>query len=334
MCGGNGGGSDWGGNGGGDGGGSGGGGDGGNGGGGGGGGGGDGGINFRPPRKKNGQSTTTDTAPVHSHRVVPRIVPFLSLLKLSPAMAYLLARTKLFEKVNIDQGGCTDFFNKFINIDDVDFWPTHRQLRPEDYGDDGEDEGDGCGDDRVDLHWVNLRTFVKNSTDWTDFEHALKESQKFGFYSYGEMCFIGFPCSPDPNDGYATNEDFQELIAIYHQDAKKTKRVKPSVDEDDADDDDKVHEGDHCFSVEDSGTVKQYTMIFSCEDSGWWHYKVIFDADGEQTDVYIENKDGITCQDDMKLFSHKDDGNKLRLGHGDHFEDENWVKLTLDKSVE
>ena len=149
------------------------------------------------------------------------------------------------------------------------------------------------------------------------------------------MCFIGFPCSPDPNDGYATNEDFQELIAIYHQDAKKTKRVKPSVDKGDADDKvDEVHKGDHCFSVEDSGTVKEYTMIFSCEDSGWWRYKVIFDADGEQTDVFIQNKDGITHQDCMKLFAHKDDGNQLRLGHGDLFEDENWVELTLDKSVE
>ena len=138
-------------------------------------------------------------------------------------MAYLLERTKLFEKVNIDNGGCTTFFNKAIFTADVDFWPTHRQVRPEDYKEDG--EGDGCGDDRVELNWVNLREFNGNSGDWIDLEYALKDIQKIGFHSYGEMCFVGFPFSPDSNDGYATNKDFQAPIAIYHQDAKKTKPV-------------------------------------------------------------------------------------------------------------
>ena len=36
----------------------------------------------------------------------------------------------------------------------------------------------------------------------------------------------------------------------------------------------------------------------------------------------------------MKLFAHTDDGNQLRLGHCDLFEDKNWVELTLDKSAE
>ena len=242
-------------------------------------------------------------------------------------MTSLLERTKLFEKVNMTNGGCTDFFNKSFIPDDVDFWPTHRQVRPEDYGDDGEDEGDGCGDDRVDLHWVNLRDFHGKSGDWKDFESALKESQKFGFHSRFEMCFIGFPCSPDPNDGYATNEDFQELIAIYHQDAKKTKRVKPSVDEGDADDG--VPEGDNCLDRDESFTVKEYTMAYGGSGgSSSWNYKVIFDADGEQTDVFISNKDGTTHQSGKKIFVKKDNGDLLRLEQLS-FEDDDWAELTL-----
>jgi hypothetical protein len=238
-------------------------------------------------------------------------------------MTSLLERTKLFEKVNIDHGCCTTFFNKFINTDDVDFWPTHRQVRPEDYGDDGEDEGDGCGDDRVDLHWVNLRNFHGKSGDWIDFESALKDSQKFGFYSYGEMCFIGFPFSPDPNDGYATNEDFQELIAIYHKDAKQPKRVKPSVDKDD--DADEVHEGDGCINSDADIAVREYTMLSGSSPA--WYYMVIF-KNGEQTHVFIRNKDGTTLQSGKKLFVKKDNGDFLRLEQLS-FEDDKWTELIL-----
>ena len=122
---------------------------------------------------------------------------------------------KKFEDKFINGNGCTEFFNKFIRFDDVEFRPTHRQLRPEDYGEGGEDEGDGEGDDYADLFWVSLRDFDSRCGDWKDLEHALKTSQKFGFYSYAEMCFIGFSFSPEPDEGYSAKRDFQELIALY-----------------------------------------------------------------------------------------------------------------------
>lgn len=115
----------------------------------------------------------------------------------------------------------------------------------------------------------------------------------------------------------------------YADDENKTKRTKTNInsngkfwvefcetfcdklEESDSDEEDEEEEkGDWCYGV---NACRSKTYIMAGGGSHWWNYVVEFDTDtGEQTDVYVENKDGRHIERDRSLFV-SEDGNRLAL---------------------
>lgn len=83
--------------------------------------------------------------------------------------------------------------------------------------------------------------------------------------------------------------------------------------------------GDYCFGHTDPVKVVFYTMAGG--GAHWWNYEVHYDVEtGEQLEVYVNNIEGRSCQQNKRLFVWGCD--YLRLEHWE-FEHEDWVPLSF-----
>ena len=127
----------------------------------------------------------------------------------------LLNDAKKFIEVWLEGNECTNFFNKIIMGDDIEFMPTKAQLNPEAYeSEDAEEDGDEYPD--APIYWSMIRHMSSESKNWIDLRRALKNSQKFAFHEAEDCCFFGFVGDCSWADGYAGDPDFQALVADFH----------------------------------------------------------------------------------------------------------------------
>ena len=126
-----------------------------------------------------------------------------------------LIDARKFIEVWLEGNECTDFFNKVIKRDDIEFMPTKADINPEAYeGDDAEEDGDEYPD--APIYWSMIRHMSSESKNWIDLRRALKNSQKFAFHEAQDCCFFGFVGDCGWAEGYAGDPDFQELVADFH----------------------------------------------------------------------------------------------------------------------
>lgn len=82
--------------------------------------------------------------------------------------------------------------------------------------------------------------------------------------------------------------------------------------------------GHLCAGASDPATVITYTMAGG--GAHWWEYEVHYDADGQQTEVYINDTDGHEYLLHQVLFYYEDQPDQLRVGPR-CFDEDKWVLL-------
>ena len=82
--------------------------------------------------------------------------------------------------------------------------------------------------------------------------------------------------------------------------------------------------GHLCAGASNPTTVITYTMADGGDD--WWEYEVHYDADGQQTEVYINDTDGHEYLLHQVLFYYEDQPDQLRVGPR-CFDEDKWVLL-------
>ena len=129
----------------------------------------------------------------------------------------LLDDAKKFIDMWLEGNGCTNFFDKVINREDIEFMPTKKDLDPETYeGKDAEKDGDVSVDVDSPVYWSMIRHMSDDSQDWKDLLSALMDSQKFAWHTAHGCCFFGFIGQSGCAEGYAGEPDFQNLVADFH----------------------------------------------------------------------------------------------------------------------
>jgi len=129
----------------------------------------------------------------------------------------LLDDAKKFIEVWLEGNECTNFFNKVIKRDDIEFMPTKAQINPEAYeGEDAEEDGDESVDVDTPVYWSMIRHMSDDNHNWKDLRRALNNSQQFAYHTAHGSCFFGFIGDSGNAEGYAGEPAFQKLVADFH----------------------------------------------------------------------------------------------------------------------
>ena len=136
--------------------------------------------------------------------------------KMSLRQEVLLNDARKFIEVWLEGNECTDFFNKVIKRDDIEFMPTKADLNPEAYeGEDAEEDGDEPIDVDNPVYWHMIRHMNTESHNWKALHCALMKTHKFPWHTAGGSCFFGFVGNCGWAEGYAGDPDFQTLINYF-----------------------------------------------------------------------------------------------------------------------
>ena len=137
--------------------------------------------------------------------------------KMSLVKKVLLDDAKKFIEVWLEGNECTNFSNKVIKGDDIEFMPTKGHLNPEAYeGEDAEEDGDTLVDVDCPVYWSMIRHMDDKSQGWKDLLRALNNSHKFAWHTARGCCFFGFIGDSGWAEGYAGDPDLQNLSADFH----------------------------------------------------------------------------------------------------------------------